>query len=418
MTAYDESELGPPSLSVKKPAKSPKITAQADDNNNKNDNAQERLQSTINLNFQPIHQAMEIPRFGNGGKNQKKYESGVRDGEEVEHQSDDQYGAEMMAAISSSNNNNNISIFNLSADEDGSDEDYGAEKNKKIAGPGHGRIRSDSTDSGRRENPPAASSAPPLQISNDDDSSSSNNNNNNNSSSSIISCSTKQHRYYGKEDEEVEDNNDDEDDDHHHPHQIIGHPATSALAKSSKSRRALILWSVFSFETLNDITTGLIWLVLGILILVWMLLPLKVLESLIWWGFGFGCSICGILPMVSSARRIYSTIMSSRQAPIKTRQKKSALAKILGKKHAAGSNNGESKINSVTTTMMVEMPSKKKKKNAGSKRKNSGDNSACCDCSCHHINSANQNVLFHKSNNPGHINIRIMGSPDTSLINN
>ena len=49
-----------------------------------------------------------------------------------------------------------------------------------------------------------------------------------------------------------------------------------------------------------EIINGLLWAVCGGLIVVWLLVPDPLIESIIWWGFAIACILGGIL-MVKAA---------------------------------------------------------------------------------------------------------------------
>ncbi len=52
-----------------------------------------------------------------------------------------------------------------------------------------------------------------------------------------------------------------------------------------------------------QIITGFIWLILGILIVIWFLIPSEELMVFIWWGFAIGCIIAGISMIIEPYMR-------------------------------------------------------------------------------------------------------------------
>ena len=47
--------------------------------------------------------------------------------------------------------------------------------------------------------------------------------------------------------------------------------------------------------TILRLINGILWIILGILIAVWLIFPIRLLELFIWSGFVIGCVLVGIL---------------------------------------------------------------------------------------------------------------------------
>ena len=46
--------------------------------------------------------------------------------------------------------------------------------------------------------------------------------------------------------------------------------------------------------TILQIVTGLIWLIIGVLIVIWLFIPIDLLLVIIWWELALGCILTGI----------------------------------------------------------------------------------------------------------------------------
>lgn len=49
---------------------------------------------------------------------------------------------------------------------------------------------------------------------------------------------------------------------------------------------------------------GYLWILLGILIVIWMIYPLELLEFIIWGGFALGCILTGLLSVLQENPKI------------------------------------------------------------------------------------------------------------------
>ncbi|MHA1449591.1 MAG: hypothetical protein ACTSP4_09255 [Candidatus Hodarchaeales archaeon] len=47
--------------------------------------------------------------------------------------------------------------------------------------------------------------------------------------------------------------------------------------------------------------SGLTWLILGFLLVIWLLNPIEELMTIIWWGFALGCFLTGIWMLLEPA---------------------------------------------------------------------------------------------------------------------